>query len=144
MPGMNGLDVLEWLQTNPVPGLKVAMFADSSGLDLQSKALQLGASFFCSKIVDSDELSRTVRTLQAELDLDKRMKVLLRHKSTQQYFFAANQWTPLLHDALDFESFDAAIDFARNHDLADVVQIAVVFVANGQTFFFPVIGPANS
>jgi len=144
MPGMNGLDVLEWLQTNPVPGLKVAMFADSSGLDLQSKALQLGANFFCSKIVDSDELSRTVRTLQADLDLDKRMKVLLRHKTTQQYFFSASQWTPLLHDALDFESFDAAIDFARNHDLADVVQIAVVFVANGQTFFFPVNDPAGT
>jgi len=144
MPGMNGLDVLEWLQTNPVPGLKVAMFADSSGLDLQSKALQLGASFFCSKIVDSDELSRTVRTLQTELDLDKRMKVLLRHKTTQLYFLTADHWTPLLHDALDFESFDTAIDFARNQNLADIVQIAVLFAANGQTFFFPVTEPADS
>jgi len=144
MPGMSGLDVLEWLQSNPVPGLKVAMFADSSGLDLQSKAMQLGASFFSSKIVDSDELSRTIRTLQADLDLDKRMKVLLRHKSTRQYFFAANQWTPLLHDALDFESFETAIDFARNQNLVDVVQIAVMFVANGQTFFFPVNETADS
>lgn len=141
MPGMNGLEVLEWLQTNPVPGLKVAMFADSSGLDLQSKAMELGASFFCSKIADSDELSRTVRTLQAELDLDKRMKVLLRHKSTQQYFLSGNRWTPLLHEALEFESFETAIDFARNQNLADVVQIAVMFVTNGQTFLFPVIEP---
>jgi CheY-like chemotaxis protein len=143
MPGVSGLDVLEWLQSNPVPGLKVAMFADSSGLDLQSKAMQLGANFFCSKIVDSDELSRTVRTLQADLDLDKRMKVLLRHKSTQQYFLAADQWTPLLHDALDFESFETAVDFARNQNLVDVAQIAVVFAANGQTFFFPIIEPSD-
>jgi len=143
MPDMTGLDVLKWLQINPVPGLKVAMFADSSGTSLQPKAFQLGASFFSSKIVDSDELIRTVRSLQADLELDKRMKVLLWHKSSHRYFLTADHWTPLVHDALDFESFDAAIDFARNQNLADVVQVAVVFAANGQTFFFPVTEPGK-
>jgi CheY-like chemotaxis protein len=143
MPDMTGIDVLKWLQVNPVPGLKVAMFADSSGTSLQSKAFQLGASFFSSKIVDSDELIRTIRSLQADLDLDKRMKVLLRHASTQRYFLTADHWTPLVHNALDFESFDAAIDFARKQNLADVVQVAVVFVTNGQTFYFPVNEPGK-
>ena len=143
MPGMSGLDVLKWLQINPVPGLKVAMFADSSGTNLQSKAFELGASFFSSKIVDSDDLARTARTLQAELELDKRMKVLLRHKSTHQYFFNADHWTPLVHEALDFESFDAAVGFAQAQNLADKVEISVVFAANGQTFYFPVNEPEN-
>jgi hypothetical protein len=119
------------------------MFADSSAINLQSKALELGVCFFFSKISDSDEMQRTIRTLEAELDLDKRMKVLLHHKTNGCYLQAINRWTPLLHEALDFESVDTAIDFARDQDLAETVDIALMFMGNGQMFFFPVFDPLN-
>jgi CheY-like chemotaxis protein len=140
MPGKTGLEVLEWLQANPVPGLKVAMFADSSGMAHQTRALELGASHFFSKIVHGDELARAVKTLQAELDAGNRMKVLLHHKTTLCYLKAAGQWTPLQHEAMDFESVETAMRFARDQDLTEVLQVAVAFMGNGQIFYFPVQG----
>jgi CheY-like chemotaxis protein len=68
MPKRDGLGVLEWLQANPLSGLKVAMMADSSGTDLSSRALQLGAFRFFSKIVHGDDLVRLVQELQTALE----------------------------------------------------------------------------
>ena len=139
MPRMDGLSVLRWLQTQDFYDLKVAVFADSSGTNLQAKALQGGASFFFSKIVHEPELIRMVQTLQGELDRGrKRMQVLLQHRFSQCYLQAVDRWTPLLREGLEFESVNAAAAFACAQGLADVVQIALAFSANGQIFYFPV------
>ena len=139
MQRMDGLDVLSWLQQRDFYDLKVAMFADSSGTNLQAKALQAGATFFFSKIVHEPELIRMIRTLQEELERRaRRMQVLLQHQSTQCFLRAGNGWSPLAHEGLEFESVDAAAAFAREQGLAHLVQIAMTFTANGQVFFFPI------
>jgi len=138
MPRMDGLSVLRWLQTQNFSDLRVAMFADSSGTNLQAQALDSGASFFFSKIVHEPELIQIVQSLQGELERGKRMQVVLQHLFTKCYLKAMGCWTPLLHEGLEFESVDGAADFARAQGLAEVVQIALAFSANGQIFFFPI------
>ncbi len=71
MPKRDGLGVLQWIQANPLPRMKVAMMADSSGTNLESKALELGAGHFFSKIVHGDELTRLVKGLQEELEREQ-------------------------------------------------------------------------
>jgi CheY-like chemotaxis protein len=68
MPLLDGLEVLKWLQTHPVPGLKVAMLADSCEMDWEAKARELGADFFFSKHQSSSELMVVAKTLQLALE----------------------------------------------------------------------------
>lgn len=68
MPRMTGLEVLEWLKTQPFPDLKVAMLADSSFLEYREKAASFGLKHFYSKVINADELVEVVRKLQAELE----------------------------------------------------------------------------
>ena len=58
MPALSALDILEWLQANPVPEMKIAVFADSSGPAIRLRALELGASYFFSKGAGDDEEGR--------------------------------------------------------------------------------------
>jgi CheY-like chemotaxis protein len=59
-----GRETLEWLKSHPVPNLKVAVLADSSGMQHQSHARELGADFFFSKTMGSAALNDVARTLQ--------------------------------------------------------------------------------
>lgn len=68
MPRKGGLEVLAWLQTRPHPDFKVAVLADSSGTNFRSKALELGADYFLSKIAHGHEMIRLVEGLQSDLD----------------------------------------------------------------------------
>ncbi|MDB6016470.1 MAG: response regulator receiver protein [Pedosphaera sp.] len=67
MPRKDGFEVLAWLQENPFPDLKVAVLADSSGTTYRSKAIDMGAAWFFSKLVGNGELIHTVKMLQDEL-----------------------------------------------------------------------------
>jgi len=130
--------VLRWLQTQDFIDLKVAVVADSSGTNLRAEALEAGASFFFSKIVHEPELIRTMQSLEKELDQGRRMQVLLQHTLTRCYLQAGDRWTPLQREGLEFESVDAAAEFAGVQGLSDVAQVALVFNRNGQTFYFPI------
>lgn len=68
MPRMTGLEVLEWLEKQNFPQLKIAIMADSSSVIHRPKALELGVEHFISKLTNSDELIHLVKRLQAELD----------------------------------------------------------------------------
>ena len=68
MPRKGGLEVLEWLRTRPRAEYKVAVLADSSGTIFRSKALELGADYFFSKIAHGHEMIRLVEGLQSDLD----------------------------------------------------------------------------
>jgi len=144
MPCKDGLEVLRWLQTQNFLNLRVALFADTSGTGLQTKALELGASFFFSKLISKDELVRAVRALQFDLERGKRMKVMLQHASTRRYFQAVDRWTPFLHEGMEFKSVTVAADFARQQNLAEIARIALLFIANGQTFYFPIQLPGEA
>ena len=72
MPRKGGLEVLQWLkqwsQVQPRSEFKVAVLADSSGTNFRSKALELGADYFFSKIAHGNEMIRLVQGLQSDLD----------------------------------------------------------------------------
>ena len=137
MPGKGGIEVLEWLRPRDFSRLKVAFFADSSAEMLKPRALALGASFFFSKAVRSDELLRVARTLQLELERATDRKVLLRHRQTKSYYQGPCHWTPLFPDALEFASFEKAAQYAYDQNLAPDVEVMLVFTETGQMFSFP-------
>src|SRR6267142_2695901 len=49
MPGVDGFQVLEWLQANPFPNLAVAVLSGSNTLWEMEEARTLGAHFFQTK-----------------------------------------------------------------------------------------------
>src|SRR5580704_6678941 len=53
MPRMTGLEVLEWLETQKFPALKVAMVADTSSAMFRARAIELGVQHFYSKVNNS-------------------------------------------------------------------------------------------
>lgn len=137
MPGKGGIDVLEWVRARGLSQLKVAFFADSSAVELKPRALALGASFFFTKAVRSEELLRIARTLQLELARGTGRKILLRHRHSKTFYQGACQWTPLAQAAWDFESFERAAHYAQEHNLASDVEVLLVFTETGQSFAFP-------
>lgn len=72
MPRMTGMQVLEWLKTQKLPPLKVALLADSSGENFREKAHDMGLQHFYSKIMGHGELEGMVKRLQAELEHESR------------------------------------------------------------------------
>jgi DNA-binding NarL/FixJ family response regulator len=140
MPGKGGIEVLEWLRTRDFSRLKVAFLADSSAPSLKPQALALGASFFFPKAVRSAELLHVARTLQTELQRGTGRKVLLRHRQTQAYYQGPGQWTPLIHKAMEFESFERAAHYGKDKKLDPDVEVMLVFTETGQSFAFPFPG----
>jgi two-component system response regulator len=67
MPGMDGFEVLEWLQQHHIPRLKIVVRTDSSGIAYHSEALTLGASHFFPKQSTMEELAEMVSGLQREM-----------------------------------------------------------------------------
>jgi len=76
MPRMTGLEVLEWLQKQNFPQLKIAMMADSSSAIHRAKALALGVEHFYSKIMGHGEMIVLVKRLQDELERGERGRFL--------------------------------------------------------------------
>jgi len=68
MPRMTGLEVLEKLQKENLPRLKIAVLADSSSAIFRPKAEELGVKHFFSKVASPNELIQLVKLLQDELD----------------------------------------------------------------------------
>jgi DNA-binding NarL/FixJ family response regulator len=68
MPRMSGVQVLEWLQTQTLPPLKVVMLADSSTELFRHRVANLGFKHFYSKVMETNELVDVVKRLQAELE----------------------------------------------------------------------------
>lgn len=68
MPRMTGLEVLEWLEKQNFPKMKIAVMADSSSAIYRSKALEMGVEHFFSKLMNSDQLIHLVKCLQDELE----------------------------------------------------------------------------
>ncbi len=76
MPRMTGLEVLEWLQKQSFPQLKIAVMADSSLAIYRPKALELGVEHFVSKLMNSDEMIQLVKRLQDELESGEKGRFL--------------------------------------------------------------------
>lgn len=68
MPRMTGLEVLEWLQKQNMPRLKIAVLSDSSAAVFEPKARELGVKHFFSKVANPSELLHLVKLLQDELE----------------------------------------------------------------------------
>ncbi len=68
MPRMTGMEVLEWLQKQNLPRLKIAVLTDTPCNMFQSKAQELGVEHFFSKVTNPDELGHLVTQLQDELE----------------------------------------------------------------------------
>jgi CheY-like chemotaxis protein len=66
MPRRDGPDTLRWLQGHPLPGMKVAVLADSSGPAPHGEARRLGAQFFISKAKGYDTLLSALRNLERD------------------------------------------------------------------------------
>jgi len=76
MPRMTGIQVLEWLATQNLPSLKVAMLADSSSVIFGDKARQLGLKHFYPKTANLSELVEIVKKLQTELEAGREGRFL--------------------------------------------------------------------
>ncbi len=70
MPRMTGTQVLEWMQTQTLPPLKVVMLADSSTELFRHRVGELGFRHFYRKGMETNELVEVVKRLQAELETD--------------------------------------------------------------------------
>jgi DNA-binding NarL/FixJ family response regulator len=68
MPRMTGIQVLEWMQTQHLPPLKIAVLADTSAELFRPRVAELGLKHFYSKVMDTHELVNIVKKLQAELE----------------------------------------------------------------------------
>jgi alpha-D-ribose 1-methylphosphonate 5-triphosphate synthase subunit PhnL len=55
------------------------------------------------------------------------MRILLQHARTGLYLRSPENWTANPFESLDFKNSQAAIDFAREHNI-DGIQIAVTFM----------------
>ena len=66
MPRRDGFETLQWLQEHRLPGLKVAVLADSSGNTHRAEALEMGANCFFSKAMTPGALIHAVKCLQDE------------------------------------------------------------------------------
>ena len=67
MPRMTGVQVLEWMKTQNLPPMKVAVLADSSSAVYRDRINDLGMAQFYSKLMDTGELTKLVLQLQSEL-----------------------------------------------------------------------------
>jgi len=67
MPRVTGIEVLAWLKEHPLPGLKVAVLADSSSTQYRPQVLELGVEHFYSKLMDRSELITLVKRFQNEV-----------------------------------------------------------------------------
>jgi DNA-binding NarL/FixJ family response regulator len=72
MPLKNGIEVLEWIQRQKLPSLRVAMMADSHASMFRQRAQALGVNHLYPKRVKAEDLFQVVKTLQAELDANLR------------------------------------------------------------------------
>jgi DNA-binding NarL/FixJ family response regulator len=70
MPRMTGIQVLEWMKTQKLPPLKVAILADTSSELYRNRVRELGMEHFYSKVMSTDELVNVVKNLQSELDAE--------------------------------------------------------------------------
>ena len=113
----------------------------SSAATLRPQALALGADYFFAKAVRSDELLRVARTLYLELERGSGRKVLLRHRQSKSFYQGPCQWTPLYPEAREFETFDKAVHYAQDQNLAPEVEVMLVFTETGQMFSFPFPSP---
>ena len=68
MPRMTGTQVLEWMQTQRLPPLKVVMLADTSTQLFRHRVGELGFRHFYSKDMETNELVDLVKRLEAELE----------------------------------------------------------------------------
>jgi len=68
MPRMTGIQVLEWLKTQNLPPMKIAVLADSSSAIYRDRIVGLGLAHFYSKLIDPGELAKLVVKLQSELE----------------------------------------------------------------------------
>jgi DNA-binding NarL/FixJ family response regulator len=70
MPRMTGIQVLEWMQTQDLPPLKIAVLADTSAELFRQRVADLGLKHFYSKVMETNELVNVVKRLQAELEAE--------------------------------------------------------------------------
>jgi CheY-like chemotaxis protein len=67
MPRLTGVQVLEWLKTQSLPPMKVALLADTSSELFRDRVHGLGIEHFYSKLISPSELATIVMRLEAEL-----------------------------------------------------------------------------
>jgi DNA-binding NarL/FixJ family response regulator len=137
MPRKGSIEVLEWLRTRDFAQMKVAVLADSSATQLRFRALELGAHFFFSKGLRSDELQEVARSLQAGIERGIGQKVFLRHRRSGCYYQGIYRWSSLRNDAMEFTSFDKAAQYACEYHLTEEVEVFMLYTETGQSFSFP-------
>jgi DNA-binding NarL/FixJ family response regulator len=70
MPRMTGIQVLEWMKTQTLPPMKVAVLADSSSALFRDRARDLGLKHFYSKLMSPQEMGALITSLQSELEAE--------------------------------------------------------------------------
>lgn len=88
MPGMNGLEVLEWLQQD-VPDIPVVMMSAYDDTQDAVTAMKMGAVDYLSKPFDVDELILLIRETDAKRKLQSEVSYL-RDRNTSSEVFIGN------------------------------------------------------
>lgn len=70
MPRMTGVQVLEWMKTQTLPPMKVAVLADTSSELFRDRVRDLGLKHFYSKLMSPAEMADLIKRLEAELEKD--------------------------------------------------------------------------
>lgn len=88
MPGMNGLEVLEWLQQE-TPDIPVVMMSAFDDTQDAVTAMKIGAVDYLSKPFDVDELILLIRETDAKRQLQSEVRYL-RDRNTSREAFIGN------------------------------------------------------
>jgi len=72
MPGVDGFEVLRWLQTQSFPKLVVIVLSGSERREDMTQALQLGADFYQTKQIDLAQQIRMLKVVEQYMARQRR------------------------------------------------------------------------
>ena len=158
MPRLDGFEVLRWIRAQRnFSGIRVVMLTSSESIQDVNLAYNLGANSFLVKPTDfktfvelsgflseywfilskSPDVPRSIPNWGAEL---KKKEVLLRQKTSNQFYAGHDRWTSSRAEALNFERVELAQAVAIAERL-EGVEIVMLYERPTCELTVPVIFP---
>jgi len=100
MPGMTGLEVLEWLQ-NELPDIPVVMMSAYDDTQDAVTAMKMGAADYLSKPFDVDELILLIKETDEKRKLQSEVRYLRDKNTTNEVFIGNSPVIKSLRSELD-------------------------------------------
>ncbi|RVI99091.1 sigma-54-dependent Fis family transcriptional regulator [Sinorhizobium meliloti] len=100
MPGMNGLEVLEWLRVE-TPDIPVIMMSAHDNTADAVNAMKMGAIDYLAKPFDMDELILLLKETNSKRQLESEVQYLRQKNSRESAFIGGSQQVKFLRTQID-------------------------------------------